>query len=93
MGVCVGGQLSSLHYDHPWAMSQSLPLLASDHVTATKGTGLVHIAPAHGPDDFKLAKKFKIPVVSICLMWKLFSVTLNLNSTTFEFLSDINRKV
>ena len=31
-----------------------VPLLAADFVTMEQGTGLVHIAPGHGEDDFRL---------------------------------------
>ena len=31
-----------------------MPLLAGDFVTTEQGTGLVHIAPSHGEDDFEL---------------------------------------
>lgn len=37
-----------------------LPLLPSDHVGSKQGTGLVHIAPALGQDDFKLALKHNL---------------------------------
>ncbi len=37
-------------------------IIVSDHVTNTDGTGLVHISPAHGEDDFKLGVKYKFPV-------------------------------
>ncbi|KAH9941162.1 isoleucyl-tRNA synthetase [Epithele typhae] len=30
----------------------SLPVIASSHVTPDSGTGLVHCAPAHGPEDY-----------------------------------------
>lgn len=40
-----------------------LPFLPADHVSVDRGTGLVHTAPAHGPDDFLLALKYKIPIV------------------------------
>ncbi len=33
-----------------------VPLLAADFVTAETGTGLVHIAPGHGRDDFELGR-------------------------------------
>lgn len=36
---------------------------AKDLVTATDGTGLVHIAPGAGEEDFKLGKVEKLPVV------------------------------
>lgn len=33
------------------------PLLQADYVTATSGTGLVHIAPGHGMDDYQLCQQ------------------------------------
>ncbi|VVC98975.1 unnamed protein product [Leptidea sinapis] len=36
-------------------IDESLPFLDAEHVTKGKGTGLVHTAPAHGPDDFLVA--------------------------------------
>lgn len=35
----------------------------ADFVTTESGTGIVHIAPAYGEDDFNLARSNKIPVV------------------------------
>ncbi len=39
-----------------------VPVLAGDFVTDETGTGLVHIAPGHGQDDFELGIKHKINV-------------------------------
>lgn len=36
---------------------------AADYVTTESGTGIVHLAPAYGEEDFELAKLHKIPVV------------------------------
>lgn len=38
---------------------------AADYVESEAGTGIVHIAPAYGEEDFELAKKEKIPVVHV----------------------------
>lgn len=37
----------------------------SDHVTTESGTGFVHIAPAHGEDDFRYGKKHHLPIQSV----------------------------
>ena len=37
-----------------------VPLLEADFVTLEQGTGIVHIAPSHGPDDFNLGLKNNI---------------------------------
>jgi isoleucyl-tRNA synthetase len=33
----------------------------ADFVSSEDGTGIVHIAPVYGPDDFKLGKEFSLP--------------------------------
>jgi len=37
----------------------------ADYVTTESGTGIVHLAPAYGEEDFELAKKVGIPVVHV----------------------------
>ena len=37
---------------------------AADFVSAEDGTGLVHIAPAYGEEDYNLAQEYNIPLVS-----------------------------
>jgi isoleucyl-tRNA synthetase len=39
-----------------------VPLLAASFVAADQGTGLVHIAPGHGADDFELGQANGLPV-------------------------------
>ena len=34
-----------------------VPMLEADFVTLEQGTGIVHCAPSHGPDDFNLCLK------------------------------------
>ena len=38
------------------------PMLAADFVTTEQGTGLVHIAPSHGADDFELGARHGLEV-------------------------------
>lgn len=40
-------------------------VLAAEYVTTESGTGVVHIAPAYGEEDFELAKQQGIPVVHV----------------------------
>ncbi|KOB62045.1 Isoleucyl-tRNA synthetase, mitochondrial, partial [Operophtera brumata] len=51
-----GHQLQGVTYTNK-LVTGILPFLEADHVTEGKGTGLVHTAPAHGPDDFLVALK------------------------------------
>ena len=38
-------------------------IYAADFVTTDEGTGVVHIAPAFGEDDFELMEKYKLPFI------------------------------
>ncbi len=38
-------------------------IYGGEFVTATDGTGVVHIAPAYGEDDLNLSKEYNIPIV------------------------------
>jgi isoleucyl-tRNA synthetase len=60
-------ELASLRLKHPlsgvdaeWA--DRLPCLPAEYVTSDAGTGLVHTAPSHGEDDYKLGRRFGLPM-------------------------------
>lgn len=40
--------------------SPAFPVVSASHVTATSGTGLVHIAPAHGSEDYGVFKSLDV---------------------------------
>ena len=40
-------------------------ILHADFVTTEDGTGIVHIAPAYGEDDYELCRKNDVPVLSL----------------------------
>ena len=68
-----GTELVGMHYGHPLAdlvpYQQTISgkhvhsILASDTVT-TESTGIVHIAPGHGPEDYDLGKKHELEAFS-----------------------------
>ena len=39
-------------------------LLGGDYITTASGTGLVHIAPGHGQQDFDIGRQFNLPVLT-----------------------------
>lgn len=47
---------------HPLIDKRHVPLIIGHHVTTESGTGCVHIAPAHGEDDFKIGKEYDLPM-------------------------------
>ena len=81
--ICYTGKtFEGATYEHPLFPGSKFPLLPATHVTTTKGTGLVHTAPAHGSDDFLVAVKHNLPVVSSGSLLLLFHFLL------FVLLSD-----
>jgi isoleucyl-tRNA synthetase len=63
--VVEGAALAGLVCAHPLrgrGYDFDVPLLAGDFVTTEQGTGFVHMAPAHGEDDFALCRAHGIAV-------------------------------
>lgn len=57
LGATVKGEaLLGLVARHPFE-DRASPILGADYVTLETGTGLVHTAPGHGADDYKLGTK------------------------------------
>ncbi len=54
----IGEQLKNTICLYPFSESVKSPLIESDHVTMTDGTGFVHIAPDHGVEDALLGDKY-----------------------------------
>jgi len=40
-------------------------ILSSEYVSPEEGTGLVHIAPEHGKEDFELGKQYNLPIITL----------------------------
>ncbi|KAI8937538.1 hypothetical protein NX059_005256 [Plenodomus lindquistii] len=52
----------NLHYENPFQKANGLqPVIHADFVTDSSGTGLVHIAPGHGMDDYQVCNTLNIP--------------------------------
>ncbi|USO00744.1 MAG: isoleucine--tRNA ligase [Alphaproteobacteria bacterium] len=63
-----GHDLVDLHVKHPFydlGIQLEVPVLHSDHVSLDQGTGLVHIAPSHGEEDFVLGKQYNLEVTEL----------------------------
>lgn len=58
-----GNELEHCSYLSP-VQKKEQSFWPADHVSAEKGTGLVHTAPAHGSDDYLISLKRKQPLVS-----------------------------
>jgi len=58
---CKGSELNLATFAHPFLDREVLGVNA-DYVTTEQGTGAVHTAPAHGPDDFATGQKYGLPL-------------------------------
>lgn len=52
-----GAVFEGLKLKHPFE-DREVPVLLGEHVTTESGTGCVHTAPAHGPDDYQVAAAY-----------------------------------
>ena len=58
-----GDKLEGIKCRNPLMERESVGILA-DYVTLEDGTGVVHIAPGHGQDDYIASLKYKLPIIS-----------------------------
>ena len=61
IGHCKGSDLAGIQYEQllPFVKPEgkAFEVITGDFVTTTDGTGIVHIAPSFGADDFRVAKQ------------------------------------
>ncbi len=48
---------------HPF-YERCVPIVQGLHVTTESGTGCVHTAPAHGPDDYRVGLAYNLPLIN-----------------------------
>ncbi len=61
---CKGSDLELLRFNHPFMGFDVLAILG-DHVTLDAGTGAVHTAPGHGPDDYVIGQKYGLETANL----------------------------
>ncbi|MFU9137240.1 isoleucine--tRNA ligase [Erwinia tasmaniensis] len=63
LGEAKGAALELMTFQHPF-LALTSPVVLGEHVTVEAGTGAVHTAPGHGPDDFVIGQKYGIEVAN-----------------------------
>ncbi len=61
VAVVSGRDLAGLEYRHPW-VERTGRIAGANFVAMDTGTGLVHIAPGHGEEDYELGRQLGLPV-------------------------------
>ncbi|WWO99580.1 MAG: isoleucine--tRNA ligase [Candidatus Dasytiphilus stammeri] len=64
LGETLGAELELMRFYHPF-LNVTVPVLLSNHVTLNMGTGIVHLAPSHGMDDYMVCKKQNISPINL----------------------------
>lgn len=62
VGTIKGQVLEHKTYKHPLYHRVS-PIIVGEHVTDTDGTGLVHTAPGHGEDDYRVGRAYGLEIL------------------------------
>jgi len=69
VGHCKGSELAGISYEQLLPFSKpegdAFKVIIGDFVTTTDGTGIVHIAPSFGADDFRVAKQNNIGALTL----------------------------
>ncbi|WP_133139131.1 isoleucine--tRNA ligase [Legionella genomosp. 1] len=63
LGQVPGLDLLKQALQHPF-LDKTVPVILGEHVTIDAGTGCVHTAPAHGPDDYQVGKAYNLPLIN-----------------------------
>ena len=63
LGKVKGNTLEGLTYPHPF-VNRTCRVILADYVSLEDGTGIVHIAPGHGEEDYQSGLKYNLPVIS-----------------------------
>lgn len=63
VGIVKGQVLEHLKLRHPF-IERVVPVVLGEHVTTDSGTGAVHTAPAHGPDDYYVGLQYQLPLIN-----------------------------
>ncbi|HHW69623.1 MAG TPA: isoleucine--tRNA ligase [Tenericutes bacterium] len=58
-----GSELNGVKYKHVF-MDRTSPVVLGHHVTLESGSGLVHIAPSYGADDFTIGREHNLGMVN-----------------------------
>lgn len=64
IGKARGEGLEKIMLQHP-LYDRTVPIISAQFVTVESGTGAVHIAGAHGPDDYAAASQYHLPMIQL----------------------------
>ena len=87
-----GSKLEGTTAQHPFLPRGSI-VLPADFVTMDTGTGLVHIAPGHGEDDYALGSKHRLQILSPVDDHGRYTDQAGLPALTGKYVFDANNDI
>jgi isoleucyl-tRNA synthetase len=84
-----GANLEGVKARHSF-LDREVPVFTAGFVTMDSGTGLVHIAPGHGADDYVLGMEHKLPILSPVDDHGRFTDEAGLPNLTGKYVFDAN---
>jgi isoleucyl-tRNA synthetase len=66
-GQALGQRFEGIALHHPFNERQ-VPIVLGEHVTTDSGTGCVHTAPAHGPEDYQVGQAYHLALMNPVLV-------------------------
>ncbi|MEP7071655.1 MAG: isoleucine--tRNA ligase [Verrucomicrobiota bacterium] len=87
-----GEKLEGLGAHHPFLPRTAL-ILTADFVTMDTGTGVVHIAPGHGDDDYSLGSRNGFPILSPVDDHGRYTEEVGVPSLVGKYVFDANKDV
>ncbi|QOJ86613.1 isoleucine--tRNA ligase [Candidatus Riesia pediculicola] len=64
LSSCYGSELEFLMFSHPF-INFNVPIVLSDFVHLCDGTGLVHISPGHGLEDYDIGVQYNLGIKNV----------------------------
>ncbi len=90
LGDVKGYELEGMSYKHP-LYDRVSPIVLGHHVSVEGGTGLVHIAPGHGEDDFLIGQNYHLEI--LCPVDGKGYMTKEAGKYEGEFIEDCNKSI
>ncbi|MFT8229892.1 MAG: isoleucine--tRNA ligase [Enterobacterales bacterium] len=92
LGNVNGSILKNIKFYHPF-LNIKVPIILSKHINLEQGTGIVHISPSHGIEDYLIAKKYNIEIKNE-INNNGYYITKNKNSFFYGLnINQINEKI
>lgn len=96
VGQFSGSELVGVLYERPFSMidvdeAGAFRVVADGYVTSTEGTGIVHLAPAFGEDDYRIGLAESLPVLNPVDEAACFTEAVP--SASGKFVRDANREL